>query len=136
MRRGQHFLMSVNHFLLIMTSQLTIKLHFLWSLPYFLRFSVFIYIFQTIFSTFFQPNRLFKCISKFWKENWTYDVIMPCARGEKRWILTFFNDIHLCEVILSNFLDEIVSLNNFLNFSKKNCVYDVIIPGSRVMFRV
>ena len=42
--------------------------------------------------------------------------------------------MHLCEVILSNFIDEIVSLN-ILDFAKKS-VYDVTIPDARVMFRV
>ena len=52
------------------------------------------------------------------KKNRTYDVIMPSARGGKRLILKVFSVIHYCEVIFSNFLDEIVSLNDFLNFPK------------------
>ena len=48
----------------------------------------------------------------------------------------FFTDIYLCGVILGNFLNEIVSLSVFLNFFFKKCVYDVIIPGARVMFSV
>ena len=60
---------------------------------------------------------------------------MPSARGGKRLILKVFSVIHYCEVIFSNFLDEIISLNDFLNFPNF-FVYDVIIPGARVIFRV
>ena len=47
-----------------------------------------------------------------------------------------FSVIHYCEVIFGNFLDEIVSLNNFLTFPKFFFVYDLIISGARVIFRV
>ena len=48
----------------------------------------------------------------------TYDVIILSARGEKRLILKVLSVIHCCEVIFSNFIDEIVSLKDFLNFPK------------------
>ena len=50
------------------------------------------------------------------------DIIMISFRSAHNLILLFFTDIHLCEVILSNFLGEIVSLKVFQNF-EKNILY-------------